>query len=118
MMSEEFDILRKPSIRDVIDKQNIKLKTLKELEWNETWWEDGYWSPKKNEKELLLNGKKVSHKDCAGGEPDSSLEDLKVNINNLKQEAIKWIKYYRDLGLFGEAVSIGRFLNITEGDLK
>ena len=50
---------------------------------------------------------------------DGALEqEPYVRLESLKQEAIKHIKFYRNLGLPHEAVSLGKFFDITEEDLK
>lgn len=57
----------------------------------------------------LVETKRTDGTPCEAWIPD---------VFTLKDEAIKWVKYYRDLGLDHEAVSLGRFFNITEEDLK
>jgi hypothetical protein len=44
--------------------------------------------------------------------------DFFVEEKDLKQEAIKWVKHFRDLCLFGEAKGIGTFFNLTDEDLN
>lgn len=50
-----------------------------------------------------------------------TLKELKdgmacVFIDELKAEAVKWVKYYKKNGY--ETYLLGKFLNITEEDLK
>lgn len=94
-----------------------KLKTLKDLELEKTWWEDGYWKPNEEEKEKLFNHELVEHCDCAGGKGKASLKDMKCNIQELRQEAIKWFKAKKAYGGITNA-DWEAFFNITEEDLR
>lgn len=43
-------------------------------------------------------------------------ESIDLFKKNLKAEAVKWVKYYKKHGY--ETYLLGKFLNITEEDLK
>ena len=87
-----------------------ELKTLKDIEkymWNEEEYDNMNMTPKEYNNSSKTNQAKL-------------LRDDSVKIDDLKQEAIKWIERHRVMGMRTHLVEawIEHFFNLTEEDLK